>query len=245
MLPEDQTRKALESLWKYNFTPDVGPFREASPIPGGRWYAMPGEGGLVMCTFPDPEHSRPVGDGHHAFYFNECMSGFEYQVAAHMIWEGGDLLEKGLAIARMIHDRYHATRRNPWNEVECGDHYGRALASYGVFTAVCGFESDGPKHHLGFAPRLTPEDFKAPFTSAEGWGSFSQQINGTAMEAKIAVKHGKVPLKTIALATKATQVSASLAGEPVVATVTTTDGRAIVSLDVTIEAGQELMLSLS
>ena len=104
VLPEDQTRKALESLWKYNFTPDVGPFREGSPIPGGRWYAMPGEGGLVMCTFPDPEHSRPTGDGFHAFYFNECMSGFEYQVAAHMIWEGGDLLEKGLAIARMIHD---------------------------------------------------------------------------------------------------------------------------------------------
>jgi uncharacterized protein (DUF608 family) len=48
VLPEEQTRKALESLWKYNFTPDVGPFRAASPIPGGRWYAMPGEGGLVM-----------------------------------------------------------------------------------------------------------------------------------------------------------------------------------------------------
>ena len=65
------------------------------------------------------------------------------------------------------------------------------------------------------------------------------------MEAKLAVKHGRVPLKTIALATHATKVSASLAGKPIPATVTTTDGRAIVSLDVTIESGQELVLSLS
>jgi len=121
----------------------------------------------------------------------------------------------------------------------------RALASYGVFTAVCGFESDGPKQHLGFAPRLTPEDFKAPFTSAEGWGTFSQKITGGAMEAKLAVAAGKVPLKTIAPVTHATKVSASLAGKPVPASITTTDGRAVISLDVTIEAGQELVLNLN
>jgi hypothetical protein len=250
-LPQDQTRRALESLWLYNFTPDVGPFRKGSPIPGGRWFAMPGEGGLVMCTFPDPEHPQPVGDGFHAFYFNECMSGFEYQVASHMIWEGGDLIEKGLAVARMIHDRYDASRRNPWNEVECGDHYGRALASYGVFTAVCGFEYDGPNQHIGFAPRLTPENFKAAFTTAEGWGSFTRKISQGNLEATLKIKWGKLPLKSISLElpdipTGKPQVSVTLDRVTVPATVTREGNRATVSFEngVSIPTGKTLAVSL-
>jgi hypothetical protein len=30
--------------------------------------------------------------------FSECIIGFEHLVAFHMIWEGGDLVEKGLAL---------------------------------------------------------------------------------------------------------------------------------------------------
>jgi hypothetical protein len=133
VLPEKETRSALKSLWRYNFTPDVGPYRER--YKPGRWYAMPGEGGLLMCTFPrtdwDYDKARGKGADWAAGYFNECMNGFEYQVASHMIWEG--MLMEGLAITRMIHDRYHPLRRNPYNEVECGDHYARSMASYGVF----------------------------------------------------------------------------------------------------------------
>ena len=107
------------------------------------------------------------------YYFNECMNGFEYQAAGHMIWEG--MVQEGLAVTRAIHDRYHPSRRNPWNEVECGDHYARSMASYGVFLAACGYEYHGPKRHLAFAPRLSPENFRAAFTTAEGWGTFSQK----------------------------------------------------------------------
>ena len=49
------------------------------------------------------------------------------------------------------------------------------MASYGVFLAACGFEYHGPKGHLGFAPRLGPDDFRAAFTSAEGWGTIAQK----------------------------------------------------------------------
>ena len=164
-------RGALASLWRYSFTPDVGPYRKAHQA--GRWYAMAGEGGLLMVTHPFGPGPTFTGkaDAWSAMYFNECMTGFEHQVAGQMIAAG--MLTEGLAIERTIHDRYHAARRNPWNEVECGDHYARAMASHGVFLAACGYEHHGPKGHLGFAPRLTPADFRAPFTAAEGWGTYA------------------------------------------------------------------------
>jgi hypothetical protein len=124
------------------------------------------------------------------------MNGFEYQVAGHMIWEG--MVQEGLAVTRAVHDRYHASKRNPWNEVECGDHYARSMASYGVFLAACGFEYHGPKQHIGFAPKLTPENFKCAFTSAEGWGSLSQNRNAKAQTNRIEVKWGGLRLKTLA-----------------------------------------------
>jgi uncharacterized protein (DUF608 family) len=198
VLPEQQTLAALKSLWRYNFTPDVGPYRDA--YKAGRWYAMPGEAGLLMCTFPrsDWDYAQAKGKGPEwaAGYFNECMNGFEYQVAGHMIWEG--LVTEGLAVTRAIHDRYHPSRRNPWNEVECGDHYARSMASYGVFLAACGFEYHGPKGHIGFAPRLTPEDFKAPFTTAQGWGTFTQHRAATAQTHRLDLKWGELTLKTLA-----------------------------------------------
>ena len=82
--------------------------------------------------------------------------------------------------------------------MECGDHYSRSMASYGVFLAACGFEYHGPKQHIGFAPKLAPENFKAAFTSAEGWGCLSQSRNGKAQTNRIEVKWGQLRLKTLA-----------------------------------------------
>jgi non-lysosomal glucosylceramidase len=36
-------------------------------------------------------------------------------------------------VARAIHDRYAPARRNPYNEIECSDHYARAASGYSVF----------------------------------------------------------------------------------------------------------------
>ncbi|MGA2662430.1 MAG: GH116 family glycosyl-hydrolase, partial [Verrucomicrobiota bacterium] len=206
VFPAKETRSALKSLWRYNFTPDVGPYRAA--YKPGRWYAMPGEAGLLMCTFPradwDYAQARGKGADWAAGYFNECMNGFEYQAAGHMIWEG--LLTEGLAVTRAVHDRYHAGRRNPWNEVECGDHYARSMASYGIFMAACGFEYHGPKGHLGFAPRLVPEDFQAAFTTAEGWGTYRQKFRMSPLktplgaESELSLKWGRLRLNTLNLA---------------------------------------------
>jgi hypothetical protein len=219
LFDETVIRSSLHSLWKYNFNPDMGPLRDSlEPKLRGRPYAIAGDAGLVMCTWPkggkrdDWERFWQFG------YFNECMSGFEYQAAGHMIWESsGDdsLLEKGLAIARAIHDRYHAVQRNPYNEIECSDHYARAMASYGVFLATCGYEHHGPKGHLAFAPRLRAEKFKAPFTAAEGWGSFEQQVGDHALNAKLTVNYGRVRLATFALASPFAVRKATINGQEV------------------------------
>ena len=251
VFPRDQTLAALKSLWRYNFSPDVGPYRAV--YKQGRWFAMAGEAGLLMCTFPrrdwDYAQARGKGGGDWAAgYFNECMNGFEYEAAGHMIWEGMAL--EGLAVTRAVHDRYHASRRNPWNEIECGDHYARSMASYGVYLAACGFEYYGPKQHIGFAPKLSPEKFKCAFTSAEGWGTYSQTTEGGIPKAQIAVRWGALKLKTIALEFPeaiAQSVKAEMTGKALSAQLDRHGSRVVISLEggVEIGAGQSLELSFA
>jgi non-lysosomal glucosylceramidase len=249
VLPRKETVSALKSLWRYNFSPNVGPYRDI--YKPGRWYALAGEAGLLMCSFPrrDWDYAQASGKGPEwaAGYFNECMNGFEYQAAGHMIWEG--LTLEGLAVTRAVHDRYSAGRRNPWNEVECGDHYARSMASYGVYLAACGFEYHGPKRHIGFAPRLSPEDFKCAFTSAEGWGSYSQKIQAGKLKAGILVRRGKLKLKTVALESPgavASSVNVALAGKILPAQLDRRGSRVLISLDggVEIGAGQSLEIEV-
>ena len=240
VIPREQTRQALKALWLHNFTPDVGPYREA--YKPGRWYAMAGEAGTLMCTWPKGEAKRVTKS--YDSYFNECMNGFEHQLAGHMIWE--DMVLEGLAIERAIHDRYHAIRRNPWNEVECGDHYARSMASYGVFLAACGFEYHGPKGHIGFAPRIKPENFKAPFVASEGWGTYEQKHQPSGLTIRILIKYGKLRLKTISLAIsnvmKPDTLKISLNGKDVEASFLEKDEKLLITLSnqVIIEEGGHL-----
>jgi len=187
---ENHTKKALQSLWKYNFAPDVGPFKAV--YKRGRPYAQAGDGGLIMCSWPKGGKREGWKKHWQFMYFNECMTGFEYQVAGHMIREG--MLKEGLAITRAIHDRYDAALRNPYNEIECSDHYARAMASFGVYLAACGYEYHGPKAFLAFAPKLNPENFTAAFTAAQAWGTFSQKREPKKQTELIEIKHGTLRL---------------------------------------------------
>ncbi|MBJ6369854.1 GH116 family glycosyl-hydrolase [Snuella sedimenti] len=195
---EEMIQKSLESLWKYNFVPHMGKFRASLPEKlAGRPYAIDSDMGLVMCTWPKGG-KRDDWEKHWQFgYFNECMTGFEYEVAGHMIWEGK--LMEGLAITKAIHDRYHASKRNPYNEVECSDHYARAMASYGVYLAVCGFKYHGPKKQIAFAPKLTPEDFKAAFIVSSGWGSYSQTQADDKQTMTVHMASGNMQLKQLSV----------------------------------------------
>ena len=186
--PKENVLATLEAIWKYNWAPDIGPQNEVHKPE--RWFASPGEPGLFTCTWPTTEHLK---EG--VRYKNEVWTGIEYQVAGHMAWEG--MVTEALAICRGVHDRYHPSKHNPWNEIECGDHYARAMAAHGVFLGLCGFEYHGPKARLGFAPRIAPTDFRAAFTAAGGWGTLVQQRKGKTQTNRAELKWGALRVKTL------------------------------------------------
>jgi len=207
--PPEHVKKALQSVWKYNWAPDIGPYNAAHKPE--RWFARPGEPGLFTCTWPKSPY---IAEG--VRYKNEIWTGIEYQAAGHMVWE--DMLDEALAICNGIEQRYHPAKHNPFNEVECGDHYARAFASWGVYTALAGYEYHGPKGHLGFTPRITPENFRAAFTCAEGWGTFAQKRDGKIQREEIELRRGRLRLKSLAFAVpenfRSVKVLVTAAGPP-------------------------------
>lgn len=219
-------RDGLRSVYKYDWMPDVGPYNREHPP--GRKFADPGESGLIICTFPKSKYLY-----HGMLYREEVWTGIEYQLASHLFHEG--LIGEAMTVVRAVHDRYAAAKRNPWNEVECGDHYSRSLASWGCLTAISGFEYDGPAGRIGFAPRLTPENFRCAFTTAAGWGSFAQ--NPKSVQLKL--KWGSLRLMELKLAIPARRLM--LNGRELSARVSSADNRTALSFDqIVLNAGDEL-----
>jgi uncharacterized protein (DUF608 family) len=240
--PKDKVRTALQSIYRYNWAPDIAAQNKA--YPPQRWFARPGEAGLFVCTWPKGGRMQePV------LYRDEVWTGGEYQLASHLLHEG--MIREGLSIIRGIHDRYDGKRHNPWNEVECGDHYARALASWGCLIALSGFTYDGPAGRLGFAPRWQQDDFRAFFTAAEGWGSLRQQRTEHSQQNHIEVKHGQVTLRELLFevpkSVKFQEVAVMVGGQEVEAKAKLEQGaRVTVALGkaVDLKAGENLSVTM-
>ncbi|MEK0315205.1 GH116 family glycosyl-hydrolase [Cohnella sp. 56] len=162
----EKVRSALSAIYRYNF---VGPMREYANA--CRIYALNDEKGVMICTYPHGNSPLiPIP------YAGECMNGFEYQAACHMIHEG--LVREGLDIVEAIRARYDGERRNPWNEFECGSNYVRSMASYGLLLALSGFSYDMRAGAIGFDPAAMPESddeagvstFRCFWSMGKGWG---------------------------------------------------------------------------
>ena len=123
------------------------------------------------------------------------------------------------------------------------------MASYGVYLAACGFDYHGPKGCLAFDPRVSPQDFRAAFASAEGWGTFSQKINGSEKTAALEIKWGKLRLKTFALAAEAAPASvhAQVNGGDVPVSSSFKDGRVSIAFvpDLLLAKGHQLHIALT
>lgn len=259
ILPEKETRAALASIFRNNFMPDVGSYYEQPENKPSRVFAKAGTGGTLIATWPAgsyrpdgklPDHPWNSENHFHQGFYNETMSGFEHAFASHLIYEG--MVAEGLTVTRAIHDRHQPSspmKGNPFNEPEAGNHYARAMASYATSLACGGFEYDGPAGRIGFAPRLQADNFKAAFTAAEGWGSFSQKTESGNLKAELALRWGKLRLRSVSLATVFEPAAATVTvnGKSISAKVSHADGTSMLTFpeDLTLTAGQTVSLLLN
>ena len=176
-----QTRSALAAIYRYNFKRS---FREH--FNPARLYAVDDEAGTIICAYPRALQVVPLT------YAQESMHGFEYQAAGHLIQEG--MLEQGLAMVRAVRDRYDGSRRNPWNEIECGSNYARSMAAFSLLLAYSGFEFDAVRGHVGFSPKVADAPFTAFWSLGSGWGICTLD----AGEIRLQVEAGELRLSSFA-----------------------------------------------
>lgn len=241
---EDMIRQALRSVYRFNWAPAVGMYN--AEFPPERVFARDREAGLFVCTWP--KGGRIIGGREPVRYRDEVWTGIEYQVAAGMIWEG--MIDEGLIMVKAVDERYDGGLHNPWNEVECGDHYARSLASWGVLLALSGFGYDGPTGAMGMAPRIAPDDFASFFSAAEGWGRIEQKRGKRSQTNRVEVRWGRLRLSefNVDLPDSATADHAQCevrAADKVVAAVTRWDGGRFIAhwpSPLLVEAGHSLEL---
>jgi len=209
ILPPEQVATAALSIARYNWRDNFRGFKQ-DPRP----FASDDDPGLLICSWP--KGGRPAVP---TLYSDEIWTGMEYQVAALLIQEGH--FEAALKIVLGTRRRYDGRQRSPWNDIECGDHYARAMSSWSMLEAASGQRTSAPDGFLAFAPRSTPERFRSFFISAEGWGTFDQTTSEGPATAALHVAYGQVRLRAIELALAVgsadaiRRVSGSLNGQPV------------------------------
>ncbi|WP_084959237.1 GH116 family glycosyl-hydrolase [Thermoactinospora rubra] len=173
LLPRDHVRSALRAIVRHNLRTGFEGFEHPYRV-----FADRDDTGLLMCTWP--HGGRPEVPTR---YCDEVWTGSEYQVAAHCLWEG--LREEAEAILHGLWARYDGRRRNPYNQIECGDHYVRAMAGWSVLEAMAGITWDGPSGTLS-----TRAPGRWPLLLPTGWGQLVRE--GDAVRASCA--HGEFPL---------------------------------------------------
>ncbi|MFY9147709.1 MAG: GH116 family glycosyl-hydrolase [Bacillota bacterium] len=181
----EQRKKALESIYKYNFKRSLR--KHFNPC---RVYGLNDEAGVVICEWPEGRY-KPIVP---VPYSEEVWPGCEYQVASHMIQEG--LVDQGLEIVQAVRDRYDGEKRNPWSEIECGSNYARSMASYALLNALSGFEFDMVRGMIGFDPvRMDGDTFRCFWSLDSGWGVFEAKPGQVVIQ----ILYGHLDLKTVRL----------------------------------------------
>jgi non-lysosomal glucosylceramidase len=195
LLPAEHVRTALAAVVRHNLRRGFCD----SQLPH-RVFADGDDAGLLMCTWP--HGGRPAVSTRYA---DEVWTGSEYQVAAHCLREG--LHHQGSAVLEAVWTRYDGRRRNPFNEIECGDHYARSLAGWSVLQALAGFTHDGPAGTY----TLRRPGTAVPFLASTGWGLWSQKGDELVM----ACSGGWLDLNRLTVVGGAAEYDASIDGTAV------------------------------
>ncbi len=182
LLPAEHVRTALRSIVRHNlrtgFTDHQHDFRV---------FADRDDTGLLVCTWP--HGGRPDVP---IRYADEVWTGTEWAVAALCLQEG--LADEARAVLDGLWARYDGTRRNPFNEIECGDHYVRSMAGWTVLEAATAVAYDADSAALCVDPPGCGEQWQVPVV-AGGWGTVAR--NGSRVA--LTCRHGRIELRSLTL----------------------------------------------
>jgi non-lysosomal glucosylceramidase len=236
VLDADRVRAAALSIFRHNFREN---FHGHEQRP--RAFVTDDDQGLLNCTWPGGGRPQVVTQ-----YSDEVWTGIEYEVAGLLLYEG--VVEPALRIVEAVRTRYDGRKQSPWNDVECGDHYVRAMASWALLEAASGYGYDAGRVEISFAPVLTPENYRAPFVARDGWGTFTQRVVGGTQVETISPVWGSLTVKVLHFQPQDVVQSAvvTVDGQAVPTTLSQAGGEATITLaePITLRAGQVLVVTL-
>ncbi|MGC9224560.1 MAG: GH116 family glycosyl-hydrolase [Terracidiphilus sp.] len=228
----DHIRRTLASIYRYNAKPSMTQWENMA-----RTYAVNDESAVVICDYARAERPRVPFP-----YFSESWTGLEYTLAALLIRWG--MTAEGVTCVRNTRARFDGVRRNPWNEVEAGNHYVRAMASWSVLVAMSGFQYRGDIAEVTAAPPVAAANFNCFWASATGWGAYSLRKGGGRTRFTLHVLAGSLPCRVFQLAAPESKASATLAGKLLPSRAERINALLSVHLDqpLTLGAGQQLQI---
>jgi uncharacterized protein (DUF608 family) len=209
-ISEKNLNQSIDSIVKHNFNSEFGLHNATAPRRGTELLALTTlqAGGL--------------------------WSGIEFAFAS-LLMDHGRYAD-GVKIVEAVHRRYLRAGQ-PWNHVECGGHYSRAMSSWATLLAATGFKPDIPNKTLSIIPAAL-EDFRAPWVTAFGYGTISR----AGRTLSIHCAQGALNLKSLKLRSA---VQSASVGAHTIATRVTKAGDGItleLSVPLTLIADQTLVM---
>ncbi len=178
VMDDEKVKKALGSIYKYNYKNKLGDIFNPCRI-----YGLENEAGTLICSYPDGKQRPNIS----VPYAEETMHGFEYSAASLMMLRG--LYDEALCCIRAVRDRYDGRHRNPWNEIECGGNYARSMAAWSFVMAYQGLHVDMCRKTVCFAP--LEDDLRSIWAFSGAWGKV--EISRSYLE--FSVSRGSISLR--------------------------------------------------
>ncbi|GAB2538780.1 GH116 family glycosyl-hydrolase [Spirosoma aerophilum] len=176
----DHIKTTLKSIMKYNYRASM-----TDHFNNMRSYALGDEAALLMASWPKGRPKVPFP------YFSEVMTGFEYTAAIGMLYE--NQTEPGLRCIRNIRNRFDGSKRNPFDEAECGHHYARAMVSWATTLALSGFHYSGVSQTIQF----NKQEGTYFWSNGYAWGTCTKTKKADKLQVTLSVLQGQLPLKNL------------------------------------------------
>ena len=106
-------------------------------------------------------------------------------------------VEDGLRVIEAIRSRYDGRKRNPFSEIECGEHYVRSMAAWSALLALTGFAYSRLTGTLTFNAAACRADWV--WSNGTAWGRCRQTPFAGATEAAVTVGGGELELRALVL----------------------------------------------